>query len=316
MLEALPRAAFLTLARSTWLKRLASRYGMRPDRGFARRFIAGEDLAEAIAVARTLQAEGLTVTLDLLGESVASTEAAAEATHAYVQVVDAVREAGIDRYLSVKPTQLGLAIDQPTAIDNLRKLLDAAAAADVFVRLDMEDSSVTEATLTTAEALWTLGHRNLGVVIQSYLRRASADVQRVNALGLPVRLVKGAYREPSDIAFQRKTDVDRSFQSLMETLLSEGTRPAIATHDEAMIDATRDFAERRGIAPDAFEFQLLFGVRRDLQRRLVASGYRVRVYVPYGREWYPYFMRRLGERPANVSFVLKSLAREDRTRPS
>jgi len=312
MLDAIPRAAFTALAGSALLKRLASRYGMRHPDSFARRFIAGESVYEAIGAARALESDGFVVTLDLLGESVSSTEAAADATETYIAITEDIARAGITRNLSVKLTQLGLDVDEATAVDNLRRLLDAAGSHDFFVRVDMEDSIHTESTLKTFETVWSIGYRNVGVVIQSYLRRAAADVERLNRLGATVRLVKGAYREPRDVAFQRKSEVDENFVSLMETLIAAGTSPAIATHDPAMIEATKAFAEGLGVARDRFEFQMLYGVRRDLQAALVSEGYRVRVYVPFGTEWFPYFMRRLGERPANVGFVLRGLLHERR----
>ncbi|HUF46629.1 MAG TPA: proline dehydrogenase family protein, partial [Vicinamibacterales bacterium] len=307
MVDAVSRAAFTALGSSALLKRVASRYGMRQPGSFARRFVAGESVSEAIAAARALESEGYVVTLDLLGESVASTEAAAAATAAYVAIMADIARAGITRNLSVKLTQLGLDVDTATAIDNLRRVLDAAGAAEFVVRIDMEGSAYATATLQAFETVWGIGYRNVGVVIQSYLKRSADDVDRMNALGASVRLVKGAYREPATVAFQRKADVDRAFVSLMETLIAAGVTPAIATHDPAMIDATRAFASGLGVPIDAFEFQMLYGVRRDLQRALVADGYRVRIYVPFGTEWFPYFMRRLGERPANVSFVLRSV---------
>ena len=310
MLDAIPRAVFTALAGSALVKRLASRYGMRHPDSFARRFIAGESVYEAIGAARALESDGFVVTLDLLGESVSSTEAAADATETYIAITEDIARAGISRNLSVKLTQLGLDVDQATAIDNLRRLLDAAGSHDFFVRIDMEGSAYTEATLKTFETVWGIGYRNVGVVIQSYLRRSADDVERLNSLGATVRLVKGAYREPREIALQRKTEVDAAFVSLMETLISAGASPAIATHDPVMIDATKSFADDLGVPRDAFEFQMLYGVRRDLQAALISEGYRVRVYVPFGTEWFPYFMRRLGERPANLGFVLKNLLHE------
>jgi len=314
MLDAVPKAVFSMLASSGALKRLASRYGMRRSDSFARRFIAGETIEEAIAAARAIEQAGLSVTLDHLGESVASTEAADEATRSYLDVVSRIADAGISRNISIKLTQLGLDVDRATTVDNLRRILDAAAKAGFFVRIDMEGSAYTAQTLEIFETLWGIGYRNAGVVIQSYLRRSAADVGRMNALGARVRLVKGAYREPRQVAFQQKAEVDASFVQLMQVLLGHGTHPAIATHDPAMIDATKQYASSRGIAKDRFEFQMLFGIRRDLQSQLAGEGYPFRVYVPFGREWFPYFMRRLGERPANVSFVVKSLVRE-RKRP-
>jgi proline dehydrogenase len=310
MLEAVPKALFSSLAASHSLKRLASRYGMRRPDSFARRFVAGETVDEAIDTARELERGGQTVTLDLLGESVSSTEAAADATLAYVQAIDAIARGGISRNISLKLTQLGLGIDRATSVDNLRRVLDAAAQREFFVRIDMENSPYTTQTLETFETTWGIGYRNVGVVLQSCLRRTMDDARRMIALGVPVRLVKGAYREPRSAAFQRKTEVDAAYVALMRLFMREGTYPAIATHDVAMIDATREFANVHQIGKDRFEFQMLYGIRRDLQASLVAEGYRVRVYVPYGREWFPYFMRRLGERPANVGFVLRSVLRE------
>lgn len=310
MLEAASKATFAALAESRTVKRLASRYGMRHPRSFARRFIAGETVPEAIEVARTLERTGLKITLDLLGEGVTTTEGATDATRAYGDVIQAVADAGITRNISVKLTQLGLAVDRATSLDNLRRILDQAAAVDCFVRVDMEQSAYVDDTLEIIETLWKIGYRQVGVVVQSYLRRAADDVKRMMALGVRVRLVKGAYREAREVAHQLKSEVDEAYLSLMKTLLPSGQYPAIATHDPAMIAATREFAESKGLSKDAFEFQMLFGIRRDLQASLSAAGYRLRVYVPFGMEWFPYFMRRLGERPANVGFVVRSIVRE------
>ena len=311
MLEALPKATFSMLANSTTLKKVASRYGMRGAAGFARRFIAGETLAEAIRASRAIERSGMTVTLDHLGEGVHSRDSATAATRCYMDIVDTAKEAGISRNISVKLTQLGLDIDRATCIDNLRRVIDVAERAECFVRVDMEGSAYTAETFEVFETLWGIGVRNLGVAIQSYLKRSAADVRRMNELGARVRLVKGAYRESKEVAFQLKEEVDRSFVGLMELLLAEGTYPAIATHDPAMIAATRQFAEAHGIARDRYEFQMLYGIRRDLQKTLHAGGHPFRVYLPFGKEWFPYFMRRLGERPANIGFVFKSVVREE-----
>lgn len=310
MLDALPKAFFSILAGSQTLKQAASRYGMRRPDSFARRFVAGEQIGDAIAAAQVLEQNGLAVTLDLLGESVSSTEAASEATRAYLSTIQDIERGGISRNISLKLTQLGLGVDRATSVDNLRRVLDAAGKHGFFVRIDMENSPYTAQTLETFETTWAIGYRNVGVVLQSYLRRSMDDARRMIALGVPVRLVKGAYREPRSVAFQRKTEVDEAYLSLMQVLMREGKSPAIATHDPDMIEATRQFATAHGIGRDHFEFQMLYGIRRDLQSQLANQGYRVRVYVPFGREWFPYFMRRLGERPANASFVLKSLMRE------
>ena len=311
MISAVSKTFFHTLAGSRGLKRMASLYGMRADgRGFARRFIAGETIEEAIEGARVIQATHLGVTLDLLGESVGSVAEADAATRAYLGVIDKIAAAGIERNISLKLTQLGLTIDRATCVDNLRRILDGASAHQFFVRVDMEDSPFTAVTLDVFETMWQQGYRNVGTVLQSYLPRSEADAARLNALGARVRLVKGAYREPKSVAYQVKSEVDASFVRIMQLLLSAGNYPAIATHDEAMITATKAFARERGISPDTYEFQMLYGIRRDLQAALLAEGYRVRVYVPFGREWFPYFMRRLGERPANVGFVLRGILRE------
>jgi proline dehydrogenase len=252
------------------------------------------------------------VTLDYLGEAVATAAEAGAATRAYLGVLGEIASAGIERNISLKLTQLGLTIDRATSVDNLRRILDAAAAKEFFVRIDMEDSSYSAVTLDVFETMWQQGYRNAGIVLQSYLRRSEADAARMNALGARVRLVKGAYKEPRDVAYQRKSEVDASFVRIMQLLLNEGHYPAIATHDPAMLDATRAYARERGVAPAAYEFQMLYGIRRDLQGALEGEGFRVRVYVPFGREWFPYFMRRLGERPANVEFVMRGLMSERR----
>jgi len=310
MLDAPSKALFHALAQVATLQRLASKYGMAPGRGFARRFIAGESVAEAVAAVADLRQQGLLLTLDYLGESVASAEAAAAAATEYVAIIDAIVQSGIERNISLKLTQLGLDVDRATAVDNMRRILEPADAHGLFVRIDMENSPYTDATLDILETLWGQSHRQLGTVIQSCLKRSEGDIRRLNALGARVRLVKGAYKEPREVAYQRKTEVDAAFIELMRLLMDEGHYPAIATHDPVMIDAARAYARQKGYAADRFEFQMLYGIRRDLQAALMKDGYRVRVYVPFGKQWYPYFMRRLGERPANVWFVVKGLMSE------
>jgi proline dehydrogenase len=310
MIDAISKAFFGTLAGSTALKGLASRYGMRGERSFARRFVAGETIDEAIAAARAVENQGLTQTLDLLGESVASRAEAQAATDAYLAMIPRIAAAGIGRNISIKLTQLGLDLSPDVARGNLRSILGRARDDGFFVRIDMENSPYVEDTLTLCEAMWSEGLTNVGVVLQSALKRSEADLERVLALGARVRLVKGAYKEPASVAFQTKAEVDAAYVRLLERLLAEGPFPAIATHDPDMIAHARRIASARGLSSDAFEFQMLYGVRRDLQAALMRDGFGVRVYIPYGREWFPYFMRRLGERPANVGFVLKSLLRE------
>jgi proline dehydrogenase len=304
------KAFFYALSRSATLKSLASRYGMANEDSFARRFIAGETIEEAIACARRLQSRGMLLTLDYLGESVRTVEEAAAATREYLRLVEVIVAAGIERNISLKLTQLGIDVDRATAVDNLRRILGPAQQHGFVVRIDMEDSPYTEVTLEVFETLWQQGYRNVGVALQAYLYRTEKDVRRMNELGARVRLVKGAYKEPPAVAHQKKADVDAAFLRLMRLLLDDGNYPAIATHDPAMIDATKAYARERGIAANRFEFQMLFGIRRDLQTSLVAEGYPMRIYIPFGQQWFPYFMRRLGERPANVAFVLKSLVRE------
>lgn len=310
MIYAGSKALFYALSRSALLKRLASKYGMATPESFARRFIAGETIEEAIEASRRLQARGFLLTLDYLGESVRTLEEATAATRDYVRLMDVIVASGIERNVSLKLTQLGIGVDRATCVDNLRRILDPAGRHGFFVRIDMENSPYTEVTLDVFETLWQQQYRNVGVALQSALYRSERDVHRMNELGARVRLVKGAYKEPASVAYQKKPEVNEAFIRLMRVLLDEGTYPAIATHDPQVIDATRAHATARGIASDRFEFQMLYGIRRDLQASLLAGGYRMRVYVPFGRQWFPYFMRRLGERPANVTFVLKSLIRE------
>jgi proline dehydrogenase len=307
MIDATSKAFFHGLAQIPALQRLASKYGMVSGTGFARRFIAGETIAEAVAAVADLSAKRLHLTLDYLGESVGSVAEAAKAAADYTTVISAIVASGIERNISLKLTQLGLDVDRATAVDNMRRILEPADANGFFVCIDMEHSPYTDATLDILDTLWRQGHRQVGTVIQSCLRRSRDDVRRLNGMGARVRLVKGAYREPKTVAYQRKRDVDEAFVELMHTLLDEGRYPAIATHDPAMIDASKAYAKERGYANDRFEFQMLFGIRRDLQMSLVNEGYRVRVYVPFGKQWYPYFMRRLGERPANVAFVVRGI---------
>jgi proline dehydrogenase len=310
MIGTVSKAFFHTVARSQALKKLASRYGMRNEHSFARRFIAGETVGEAISVARVLQANNLLVTLDHLGESVATIAEADTATRAYIAMLEQIARAGIERNISLKLTQLGLTVDRATCVDNLRRILDAAAAHQFFVRIDMENSPFTAVTLDVFETMWQQGYRNAGVVLQSYLPRSEQDAVRMNALGARVRLVKGAYREPRSAAYQSKADVDAAFVRIMQLLVAGGNYPAIATHDPTMIEATQSFVRDHGIGPERFELQMLYGIRRDLQTSLRQEGLRVRVYVPFGSEWFPYFMRRLGERPANIGFVIGGVLRE------
>jgi proline dehydrogenase len=304
------KAFFYALSRSAAVKRLASKYGMATPGSFARRFIAGETIEEAIDCARKIQSEGLMLTLDYLGESVRTLDEATAATREYIRLMDVIVAAGIERNISLKLTQLGVDVDRATCVDNLRRILDPGTRHGFFVRIDMENSPYTEVTLEIFETLWQQEYRNVGVVLQAYLPRTERDVRRMNELGARVRLVKGAYKEPATVAYQQQADVEAAFMTLTRLLLDAGNYPAIATHDPALIAQTRAHARTRQIGSDRFEFQMLYGIRRDLQRSLMAERCRMRVYVPFGRQWFPYFMRRLGERPENVAFVVKSLLGE------
>jgi proline dehydrogenase len=278
-------------------------------RRLASRFIAGEELVDALRVIRRLKSEGFTVTLDYLGESVREAAAAEAACQTYLNVFDRLAAEGLDSHVSVKLTQLGLAIDEGLARRNLGHLVESAARHHNFVRVDMEGSAFTEATLRVFCSV-DAPRDVMGIAIQSYLLRAVADVDELLKRGVRIRLVKGAYKEPPDVAFAHKRDVDRNYQELTEKLLASGIYHAIATHDERLIEFTERLALARRISPDDFEFQMLYGIRRQLQRTLIRRGWRVRLYVPFGREWYAYFMRRLAERPANLFFLMRNLFRQ------
>ncbi len=277
-------------------------------RRMAARFIAGEELEAALAVIRRLNAEGFMVTLDLLGESVEEAAEAEAACQAYVRLLDRLAAEGLSSHVSVKLTQLGLAIDEELACRHLSLICECAARHHNFVRVDMEGSAFTESTLRVFRAV-SAPRDVVGIVIQSYLYRSQKDVEELLKCGARIRLVKGAYDEPREIAFRRKKDVDANFSRLMAMMLSSGIYHAIATHDARLIAETRHYARAHHIPPDRYEFQLLYGIRRDLQRDLLRQGERVRLYVPYGHQWYSYFMRRLAERPANMLFLLRNLFR-------
>ncbi|HEX3927594.1 MAG TPA: proline dehydrogenase family protein [Gemmatimonadales bacterium] len=278
---------------------------------FAARFVAGETIDDAVRAATELQAKGITVSLDMLGESVHQPDEAGRARDMYIDILKAMRASGLEINASLKPTQMGLDIDPELCERNIRSILDVARESSAFVRLDMEGSAYTQRTLDFFEQrLFPDYGRNTGVVIQAALRRSTDDIAQLNRLGARVRLCKGAYLEPPDVAFPAKKDVDAHYVRLMEALLTDGNYPGIATHDETIQKHARDFVAAHGIARDRFEFQMLYGIRRDLQEQLVKDGYRVRVYVPFGTQWYPYLMRRLAERPANIAFILGSVLKE------
>ena len=279
-------------------------------RSVARRFVAGETIEEGIATARALNRAGMKVTLDYLGESLSSREEAREAADTYLRVIDRIAAEKLDANVSLKLTQMGQDIDEEFLHENVTRVFARARENDMFVRLDMESSAYTQRTIDFFRRAWDEGYTNIGIVLQAYMRRSEQDVKLANELGARVRLCKGAYVEPAEVAYQAKTEVDANFVALMKMLLSDGTYPAIATHDEKMINATRAWADSHQIPKDAFEFQMLYGVRRDLQEQLQRAGYTVRVYVPFGVAWYPYLMRRMAERPANMFFIVKAVLKE------
>jgi proline dehydrogenase len=275
----------------------------------SRRFVAGETLADALAAGRKVNSEGISLTLDHLGENVTSLGEAEASRDAYLRALAELHSAGIEGNVSLKLTQFGMDLSEKACRDNVAQVVRKAAGLGSFVRVDMESSAYVERTLRLVCDLHTESGA-VGAVIQSYLYRSEADVRMLCERKVRVRLCKGAYLEPDSVAFARKADVDRNFIRLMQILLADGVYPAIATHDPHMIGATREYAAARNIGHDRFEFQMLYGIRRDLQRQLISQGYRLRLYIPFGKAWYPYFMRRLAERPANVLFLLRNLLRK------
>jgi proline dehydrogenase len=307
---ALLRSAFIALSRSRSLRRFAERSSVGVK--LSSRFVAGMEIDDALRVCEAVNQQGMAVTLDSLGESVTEEAAAHRAADVYHKVLDAIGARKLNANISVKLTQMGLELSHRLAEGIATKLTQHAASLGNFVRIDMEDSSLTQVTLDIVRRIHAQpGLRDaVGVVIQSYLYRSQSDIEQLLADGIRVRLCKGAYKEPPEVAFPRKADVDRNYVLLERLLLDSPVYHGLATHDENMIAAAKAFAREKGIAPGRFEFQMLYGVRRDLQRDLVRDGYNMRVYIPFGREWYPYFMRRLAERPANVFFLAKNMLRK------
>jgi proline dehydrogenase len=299
------RSTLLFLSRREGLKDFATRF--KPFRKMTERFVAGEDIETTVRAIRDLNALGCTATFDHLNEGVTNAAETEGEVREYKRILAAIDESGIKSNVSIKLTQFGLAFDPELAYRNARAIVEEAARRGNFVRVDMEDSPVTQVTLDIFRRLRSEFDLNtVGIVLQSYLRRTEADTRDMLAIPARVRLCKGAYNEPPEVAFPDKKDVDDNYVRCMKLLLKSGAYHGIATHDENMIRATKEFARAEGIGRDRFEFQMLYGVRRDLQEGLAREGYNVRVYVPYGKTWYPYFMRRLAERPANVWFVLKN----------
>jgi proline dehydrogenase len=277
----------------------------------ASRFVAGETIDEALVAVRALNARGITASLDLLGESVHSEEEARGTARSYLDILDRIQQQKLDANVSLKLTAMGLDVSEDLCVANMQLVLDRARDYGSFVRLDMESSHYTERTLHMFEhRLYPSYPKNVGIVLQSYLRRTESDVDKANRLKCRVRICKGAYQEPASVAFPDKRDVDASYVRCMHALMSDGNYPGLATHDERIIADAKRFAADRAITPDRYEFQMLYGVRRDLQEQLVRDGYRMRVYVPFGTQWYPYLMRRLAERPANVAFMTGNVVKE------
>jgi proline dehydrogenase len=309
------RSTLLTLSHRKSLGRLATRLPV--TRPMVRRFISGQTLDEALPAIHRLHDAGMGTTVDVLGESVTAESDARVAADRYLGLLDALALAGVDRNVSLKPTQMGLAIDPAVAKENIGRIVAKAIETGAFIRIDMEDHTTTDATLDLWQAVRPVGAgedgtspADVGLVIQAALRRSDRDVDAIIEAGGRVRLCKGAYKEPCSVAYAEKCEVDEAYERLMLRLMRAGRYPALATHDVRLIQRAVEVAKAEGIARDAFEFQMLYGIRRDLQEQLVDAGWRVRVYVPFGAQWYPYFMRRLAERPANVSFLLRNMWRD------
>ena len=301
-------SALIWLSRQEGLKDFATRFSF--FKKLTTRFVAGDTIDEVVPIIREINAENGTASFDHLNESVESAAEAEREVEEYLNILSKIDEQRIRSNVSIKLTQFGLGLDPELAYRNARRIVEEAHGRGNFVRVDMEDSKVTQVTIDIFKRLRAeFGLNDVGIVLQSYLYRTFADAQELVKLPARIRICKGAYLEPPEVAFSDKKDVDANYVKVMQLLLSSGTYHGIATHDPKMIDATIDFASREGIGKEKFEFQMLYGIRRDLQKQLARDGFNMRVYVPYGKHWYPYFMRRLAERPANIWFVLKNLAK-------
>ena len=302
------RDALIWLSRKEGLKDFATGFGF--FKKLTTRFVAGDNIDETIPYIRQINSENATASFDHLNESVGSAAEAEQEVTEYLNILAKIDETKIRSNVSIKLTQFGLGIDPELAYKNARRVVVEAQRRGNFVRVDMEDSSVTQVTIDIFKRLRAeFGLNDVGIVLQSYLYRTFADAQELVKLSARIRICKGAYNEPPEVAFPDKKDVDANYVKVMQLLLSSGIYHGIATHDPKMIDATINFATREGIGKEMYEFQMLYGIRRDLQHQLARDGFNVRIYVPYGKHWYPYFMRRLAERPANIWFVLKNLAK-------
>lgn len=303
------RSTFIALSRNSSLRSFAERSSV--GRKMSSRFVAGMQLEDVIHAAESIDGMGIASTLDSLGENVNTPEEARHSADIYHRLLDAIQERNLNANVSVKLTQMGMDLDHGLAEEIVAGLVKHAAAANTFVRVDMESCEYTKPTIDMVRRLHAIpgNHGHVGIVIQAYLYRSEEDIRNLTGDGIRIRLCKGAYKEPADLAFPEKKDVDSNFVKLMQQLLTTGIYHGIATHDEHMIAATKRYVREAGVDPKSFEFQMLYGIRRDLQKALVRDGFNVRVYVPFGAEWYPYFMRRLAERPANVFFLAKNMFR-------
>jgi len=300
------KGTLLFLSRQEKLKNFV--LGFEFAQRVSRRFVSGETQEQAVQVVKELNQKGFIATLDHLGENVTSADEAKKSAEEYLLLLDKIDQAGVDSNVSCKLTQMGLDLDYDFCLNNVRRIVEGAKKYTNFVRIDMEDSPRTEKTLQVCYALHK-EYSHLGAVIQSYLYRSEEDVRNLLENKIRIRLCKGAYKEPKSVAFQKKKEVDDNFVKVMQMMLKSGVYHGIATHDDKMIQATIDFASKEKISKDSFEFQFLYGIRRELQEELIKQGYNVRIYVPYGDQWYPYFMRRMAERPANLYFVAKNYFR-------
>jgi proline dehydrogenase len=314
------RSFFISLSKATWARKLVTSWSFAWKA--ASRFVAGEKLEDAIQVIKILNKKGITATLDHLGEHTSNQQEADRAVQDVMDVIHCIDNAGVRSNVSIKLTQVGLAVDKTACIENLAKIIQKAQKKSIFVRFDMEDSPWVDATFELYRIMrFERGFENVGLVIQAYLYRSETDIHKLAQDGTRIRLCKGAYNEPLDIAFRKKSDVDKNYDLLARVLIDSSLGkgmpqaspdgktppiPAIASHDERRIEAAKAYVQQTGLPKNAIEFQMLYGIRRDLQDRLVSEGYPVRVYVPYGTEWYPYFMRRLAERPANLWFFISN----------
>lgn len=301
------RHTFLYLSEQSWLRHWMENSSL--SQKFTSRFVAGQSLKEGVKVLRALAEERIDGTLDFLGENVTSQADAARSQLSYLEAQEEIRRSGLSATVSIKLTQFGLNLSEANCFGNVQALFERAAAMGSRVEIDMESAAYTDRTLKIVRALQENYPGHVRAVIQAYLFRSEDDIRELSARQIPVRLCKGAYREPANVAFPRKADVDENYVKLMRLLLAEGTFPAIASHDASIVRQAVKFVREQKVLPERFEFQMLYGIRRDLQQELVKDGFKLRLYVPYGDAWYPYFMRRLAERPANLLFLAKNLVR-------